>query len=267
MNEHTTRPAPAPVPLSNSFGELTDPLDDPDDDLLNFMNAFAHRVQIGKKQSQKSRKPREDIDSVIKEFGGKPKSVKRKEVVIKTVADLERIDVQKIIRPLPIDPVEISRLATLCPSQDDVPLKPGQMWVLFDTGASCSAMKVSRDCPDYAEHVTATRNSKSGQGAETAGGGSITERGEVTVDLLIEGMHFQLPVRDMDVSMPISSGRTCVKNGNYAIIHEHGGTIKNMATGKEIQLHARQGVYFFKAKMLPPGSVKMDTELPFARQG
>ena len=120
-------------------------------------------------------------------------------------------------------------------------------------------MKVSRDCPQYVDLVKATRNSQSGQCAETAGGGSIQERGEVTVDILIDGVYYQMPVRDMDVSMPISSGRSCVAAGdNYSVIHEHGGTIKNVVTGKEIQLDARQGVYFFKATVLPPGSVTVD---------
>ena len=35
------------------------------DEVINFMNAFAHHVQIGKKQSQKSRRKKEDIDAVL----------------------------------------------------------------------------------------------------------------------------------------------------------------------------------------------------------
>ena len=86
--------------------------------------------------------------------------------------------------------------------------------------------------------------------------------------MMIDGEYYQPPVRDMDVSMPISSGRACVTNGNnYILIHQNGGTIKNVPTGKEIQLYGRQGVFFFKATILPPGSVEPDTDLPFARRG
>ena len=86
--------------------------------------------------------------------------------------------------------------------------------------------------------------------------------------MMIDGEYYQLPVRNMDVIMPISSGKSCVTSGdNYAIIYQNGGTIKNVTTGKEIQLYGRQGFLFLKAKVLPPGSVKPNTELPFARRG
>ena len=128
-------------------------------------------------------------------------------------------------------------------------------------------MKVSRDCPEYAHLVKATRNSKNGQGAETAGGGSIQERGEVTVDLQIDGTFHKLSVKDMDVSMPIASGRSCVASGeSLAIIHREGGVIKSVSTGKEIQLYARQGVYFFKGSILPPNTLEANNESPFLRR-
>ena len=115
--------------------------------------------------------------------------------------------------------------------------------------------------------MTETKNSRRGRGAETAGGGSIVERGEVTLDLKIDGSFYRLPVRDMDVSMPIASGRSCLATGeNYAIIHPNGGVIKNMATGKEIQLYGKNGVFYFKADILPPGSITGDMPLPFTRQ-
>ena len=129
-------------------------------------------------------------------------------------------------------------------------------------------MKVSRDCPQYAPFGKATRNYQSGQGAETAGGGSIQERGEVDVYLLIDDTYHKLPVRDMDVSMPIASGRSCVASGDsLAVIHQGGGVIKSFFTGKEIQLYARQGVYFFKGSILPPGSAEVNDASPFIRRG
>ena len=141
--------------------------------------------------------------------------------------------------------------------------------MLFGTGASCSAMKVTRDCPSYAHLVRDTKNSRGGQGGETADGGSIRERGEVTVDLQVDGVNYKLPVRDIDVSMPISSGRLCLSSGdNVALIHKDAGLVRNLVTGKEIKLYGRQGVFFFSAKILPPGTVEVDHDLPFfTRQG
>ena len=98
--------------------------------------------------------------------------------------------------------------------------------------------------------------------------GVIKERGEVVVDLNIDGVYYKLPVRGMDVSMPISSGRSCLSSGdNVAVIHKDGGMIRNSTTGKEIKLHGRQGVFFFKASILPPGTVELNDDLPFTRRG
>ena len=261
-----------PVPISNHFQVLSDlsPDVDPaiDEGLVDLMNNFAHHVQVGKKQSQKSRKLREDVDAVLREYGCNLRPAKKNQVILQSEDDLDRADVLKLIQPLPKDPAELNRLATLCPSPKDVPLLPGQKWMIFDTGASCSSMKVSRDCPQYAPFVKATRNSQSGQGAETAGGGSIKERGEVDVDLLIDDTYHKLSVRDMDVSMPIASGRACVASGDtIAVIYLGGGVIKSLSTGKEIQLYARQGVYFFKGSILSPGSVEVNDASPFIRRG
>ena len=72
----------------------------------------------------------------------------------------------------------------------------------------------------------------------------------------------------MDVSMLIASGRACVASGDtIAVIYLGGGVIKSLSTGKEIQLYARQGVYFFKGSILPPGSVEVNDASPFIRRG
>ena len=105
-------------------------------------------------------------------------------------------------------------------------------------------------------------------GGGGSGGGSIPERGQVTVDLKINDSFHQLAVRDMDVSMPIASGRACVASADsLALIHHTGGLIKSLSTGKEIRLYARKGVYFFKGSILPPGTLEPDPSSPFTRRG
>ena len=52
--------------------------------------------------------------------------------------------------------------------------------------------------------------------------------------------------------MPIASMRRTVKQGNDLIITPDGGIIRNRRTKKVIRLHERQGLYFFKMKLLPP---------------
>ena len=217
---------------------------------------------------QKSRKPKEDFTAVIKELGYKGHDEKCRKVIVRCPNDLSRSDVQQMIRPLPDSPEQVNKLAALAPSSAEIPLEPGEQWILFDTGASCNALNVKRDCPMYINEVKATQNSLNGKGAESASGGSIKERGEVRVDMAVDGSPCQMVFKDMDVSMPISSGRACVGGGDtFAIIHRNGGSLKNIATGKEIRLYARQGVYFFKASILPPHSLEKDTSSPFAGRG
>ena len=129
--------------------------------------------------------------------------MKEKQVIVKTEDDLNRPEVRKFMKPLPDDPRQIERMAAFCPKYVEE-LKPGEIWCLFDTGASCSAMKVAGDCPEYAHLVKPTRGSRIGHGAESACGGTIKERGETVIDMMIDGEYYQLPVRDMDVIMPIS---------------------------------------------------------------
>ena len=258
-----------PVPTSNSFAALTDDADRPvDDELVEAMHTFAHHIQVGKKQSQRSRKAKEDIPAVLREAKRINEGKGNESVIINCAADINRPDVRQVIQPLPSSPERINRLASLCPSAEEVPLLPGEKWILFDTGASCNALNVARDCPQYGPLVQATRNSMSGKGAESASGGSIAERGEVAVDLLTDGLPCRMVFKDMDVSMPIASGRSCVSSGDtFAIVHKGGGTLKNIVSGKEVRLYARQGVYFFKSTILPPGSFTGDSSSPFARQG
>ena len=165
---------------------------------------------------------------------------------------------------LPADSEIIDKLAKHYPK--DELLGENEIWVLADTGANVSAMKVDRDCPQYAHLVKATANSKKGTGAESACGGAIKERGEVLVDCTIDGEKFQIPFRDMDVTMPLASMRRVVRSGhNQMVIEEGGGHITNLISKKRIRLYERKGVYFFKAKILPPGSVG-PSESPFTRR-
>ena len=259
-----------PVKLSNSFDALADqnPENQLSDEVVEAMNTFAHRLHIGKKTSQRTRRPKEDFTAVLKEFKGDGAVEKGQPLILRRPEDLDRPDVKQVIQPLPQEPERINRLAALCPGADEVPLQPGERWILFDTGASCNALNVARDCPQYKDKIRQTSNSLSGRGAESASGGSIPEKGEVLVDMMIDGHACQMTFKDMDVSMPITSGRACVGGGDtFAIIHQNGGSLKNITTGKEIKLYARQGVYFFRAAILAPDSLAPDLTSPFARQG
>ena len=76
--------------------------------------------------------------------------------------------------------------------------------------------------------------------------------GEINLTGTIDGELHTIPFVDVKVSMPIARLRKTVKQGNDLIITEDGGIIRNRRTKKVIRLHERQGLHFFKMKLLPP---------------
>ena len=270
---------PQPCATINRFHGLADDDDDEENEVSTTFENFAHRVKIGPKQSQSQRRrarlPEEDIDSIVREFDNCHQHSTGERVVVRSEEDLQAPRVQRIIHALPQNSQAINRLASRCDIEE--PLGPGECWVLADTGASVSALKVQRDCPEYLNYVRATAGSRKGLGASSACGGRLAERGAVKVNMEIDGEVHKIKYRDMDVSMPIASIKQAMKTGNNEmVINRNGGTITNLITGKVIKLHERLGVYFFKAKILPPSPGMWSDELPlelnedlsgFARRG
>ena len=188
--------------------------------------------------------------------------------MIENLADLTSPAAQKIIPALPQNLKALNKLARKCPAEEEQ-LAEGEVWVMADTGAAVNAIKVSRDCPQYSDHVRPTASSRRGAGAECADGTFIQERGEARVAVEIDGARHVIPFKDMDVSMPIASMRRTIKCGNRLVIEEDGGTITNKTTGHQIKLHERRGTYFFKCKILPPTerTDEADRTSGFMRQG
>ena len=73
----------------------------------------------------------------------------------------------------------------LCP-KDVAELKLGAIWVLWDSGASCTAMKVARGCPQYSHLVIPTKALTNEHRSESTCEGSIEARGEVVVDMIVD---------------------------------------------------------------------------------
>ena len=179
-----------PTPVTNKFQALAEE----DGGLINAMNNFAHRLQIGKKKAQKFNRLKVS-DQRIRPFGTR--------AVADCEADLDTEVMRDMIAALPKDAKSLNKLAKKCPDNND--LEADEMWVMADTGATVNALKVGRDCPKYVKHVHETAASRRGAGAECANGGFIKERGEVKIHVEIDGEQHVIPFKDMDVSMPIAS--------------------------------------------------------------
>ena len=69
----------------------------------------------------------------------------------------------------------------------------------------------------------------------------------------------------MEVEMPILSVRKMVKRGNDVDFRRGGGFVRNRSTGKTIQFHEYEGVYYLKLKVDDPGDAM--NSLGFGRPG
>ena len=69
---------------------------------------------------------------------------------------------------------------------------------------------------------------------------------------VVDGHDISAPFQDMDVELPILSVQKCVRAGNDVSFTEDGGEMRNRRTGKVIQIHQVDGVYFVKMKVKPP---------------
>ena len=125
---------------------------------------------------------------------------------------------------------------------------------MADTGYTSNGMDVRKEIPGNAKLVKPVPSSDRGSGAETACGARVQIDGEISLTGHIDDNLHTIVFKDMNVTMPIASMIQAVKKGNTLTISEDGGAITNRATGKVVRLHERQGVYFFKMKLLPAQS-------------
>ena len=204
--------------------------DKPDD--LECLNNFAHYIQRGKKLPQRKARV---VNSVK----------------IQSVKDMHRA--KHFMHALPTDKESLDRIAKLCPTNSEK-LGKSEIWVMADTGSTLKGMDVRKELPEYAKLVKPIPNRDRGAGAETACGARVQIDGEISLTGHIDDNLHTIIFKDMNVTMPIASMIQAVKKGNTLTISEDGGTITNRATGKVVRLHERQGVYFFKMKLLPTQS-------------
>ena len=196
---------------------------------FEFLNSFAHVVQLGRKVPQKFRSP----------------------VKISSEADLAKQEVKDLMHALPRDKKSLDQLARLCPT-DTQALKKGEIWVMADTGSTVNGIDVATELPDYEHLVQQTPEDECDPGAECADGSTLKAKGTVNLTGWIDGKLHTVAFKDMATTMPIASMVQTVKKGNDLLVTPTGGTITNRKSGHVVKLHERLGVYFFKMQLLSP---------------
>ena len=196
---------------------------------FKFLNEFAHHIQTGKKLSQKKAK------------------MPTKSVTVTSEKDLHKV--KHFMNALPTDAESLNRMAKLCPTVSEEKLGEGEIWVMADTGSTLNGINVKKELPKFSKLVRCVDDDS--PGAETACGGRVKINGEISLTGHIDNELHTIDFKDMNVTMPIASMIQTVKKGNNLIITEKGGKIVNRKTRKVVRLHEREGVYFFKMKLLP----------------
>ena len=222
----------------NSFAELADD-DDGDDDVeessddpvIDSLNRWAH-VVIDAKRGKTSQRAKHS------------KGIQKVKARISSTDDLH------VIKALPDDFAALTRIAKNHP--DDKLLRPGEQWVMIDSGANVDAADIGKHFPEYKHLVEPMRD---GTGAECASGNVVKCRGRVKVDGSMDGQSTSITFRDMDIRMPIASlkGRVQGKNGFDIFITDDGAIMRHRVSGKLVRLYDRGGVYFCNFRTKLPG--------------
>ena len=133
----------------------------------------------------------------------------------------------------------------------EIQLENDEILALIDTGATVHAADSEIHFRDYAGHVKQTPASRRGDGAVTAGGHLLENRGKFTVKALADGQDVENPFVDMKVQMPILAVKKMIKKGTKMLIEEDGGTLFNSRTNQRLNFLEHSGLWFMKLKVKP----------------
>ena len=140
---------------------------------------------------------------------------------------------------------------------------------LVDSGSTVNAAWISKHFPAYAALVQQTAASLQGDGATTACGRKLLNKGRCLIGATCQGSDFSVAFKDMETDLPILSVRKMIKMGSDVEFHDGGGSIRNRRTGQVLLFYEHEGVYFIKFKIKDPACRDIITEnhQGFQRQG
>jgi len=140
---------------------------------------------------------------------------------------------------------------------------------LVDSGSTVNAAWIAKHFPAYALLVQQTAASLKGDGATTACGKKLLNKGRCVVGATAQGLDFSVAFKDMETELPILSVRKMVKNENDVKFEEGGGFIRNRRSGRVLRFFEHEGVYFIKLKVKDPAFLEIvsPNTQGFHRQG
>jgi len=123
---------------------------------------------------------------------------------------------------------------------------------VMDSGASdnCAPPELAPEIP-----IVESEGSRQGQKYTAAGGKSIDNLGEKTLDKMVvnEGAAISGTYQMAEVMRPLNSVRRVCQNGNRVIFEYNGGIIQNIYTGEEIAFGVEDNIYTLDLWLPPVG--------------
>ena len=247
----------------NRFDGLTEADQEYDDQLIQDLNSFAHRVYATtpnlKKLIKSGAKHKPDAHEDKEEYPRLKPSMpapgagceipsRDKFIVIKNSKDLEKLD-PGIAAALPTNRKALAKISKKLEDADLV-CGPGECLAMVDTGSYTHAIDARKHLP--AHSILEIPKSEVHRVAETACGGTLSMLGKVKTSGSVGGVRVSMTWSHMEVKCPILSVRCLVEDGHDVWIRKGGGIIRNITNNKEIKFYEHAGVYYLKMKVDDP---------------
>ena len=126
-----------------------------------------------------------------------------------------------------------------------IKLEETESLAIVDTGSFVHALNAEKDLPNHKIEWHSEEEANKYL-AETACGGILKRLGTVHTQGLIGDTAVDIVWNHMKVKCPILSVVRLCEEGNGLWIHDEGGDIVNLKTGKRMKFHKLNGIYYVK---------------------
>ena len=144
-------------------------------------------------------------------------------------------------------------------------LREGEIRAMVDPGAGVPGISVDKHCHQLRHKL---REAIKKWNCKTTNGEEIVVGKEIELNVELDGQPVTIKLSELPVQCPILSVRKIVKKANMVVFQNQGGYIVHKATGRNINIVDRDGVYFVRMKLLECIAKDVESnESGFSRQG
>ena len=225
---------------ANPFQAIADDDDETEDELTD--DLVSHFSNWAKTQTAKPKKKKTNTSGPIR---------------ISSLSDLDK---------LPAAKVNTKKIARALKGKlvDQIALEDDEVLCLVDTGSSVHAADAETHFADYLPFVRETSASRKGDGATTACGAHLPNKGKFVVDAIADNEEVSIPFTNMKVKLPILSARRMMTKGSKMELEDDTGKIFNAETNQTIRFLVHEDLWFMKIKVKKPQQLDLANPEPLS---